>query len=292
MYAALMVGLPWSVSAHAKDIWTLPEWEKREKLIGCRWLVTCTRSGAEHLAALAPEPGRVEMIYHGLDLVRFPPSPPASCERDGSDPANPVRILSVGRAVEKKGYEVLFQALAMLPATLSWRLIHIGGGPRLGRLKQMAEASGLAPHIHWMGPQTQKEVLKQYRAADLFVLAARIAGDGDRDGLPNVLMEAHSQGLACLSTRVGGIPELIIGGETGLLVEPDDAQALAGELERLIGDPKLRARLGAAGMMRVHTHFAHDVGIDRLADRFSGKADHAKDHAGEAPACALPSTLR
>jgi glycosyltransferase involved in cell wall biosynthesis len=131
MYAALMVGLPWSVSAHAKDIWTLPEWEKREKLIDCRWLVTCTRFGAEHLAAIAPAPSKVQMIYHGLDLARFPPPPPAMRERDGSDPADPVRILSVGRAVEKKGYEVLLQALAMLPATLSWRFVHIGGGPGL-----------------------------------------------------------------------------------------------------------------------------------------------------------------
>ena len=288
MYAALMVGFPWSVSAHAKDIWTLPEWEKREKLIRCRWLVTCTRFGADHLAALASEPSKVEMIYHGLDLARFPPPPPARCERDGRDPTDPVRLLSVGRAVEKKGYEVLLQALAMLPATLSWRLIHIGGGPRLGRLKQTAKAAGIAPRIDWMGARTQSEVLKQYRAADVFALAARIAGDGDRDGLPNVLMEAHSQGLACISTRVGGVPELIVGGETGLLVEPDDAHALAVGLERLIRDPELRARLGAAAITRVCTHFAFDAGIDRLVHRFGGKADHAK----EARECALLSTLR
>ncbi|MGZ8409886.1 MAG: glycosyltransferase, partial [Hyphomicrobium sp.] len=218
MYAALMAGLPWSVSAHAKDIWTLPEWEKREKLIGCRWLVTCTRFGANHLAAMAPEPAKVEMIYHGLDLARFPPLPTTRPERDGSNPADPARILSVGRVVEKKGYEVLLQVLAMLPATLSWRLTHIGGGPRLDPLKRMAEAAGIAPRIQWMGAQTQDEVLKQYRAADVFALAARIADDGDRDGLPNVLMEAHSQGLACVSTRVGGVPELIIGGKTGVLV--------------------------------------------------------------------------
>ena len=288
MYAALMVGLPWSVSAHAKDIWTLPEWEKREKLIGCRWLVTCTRLGADHLAALAPEPAKVEMIYHGLDLARFPPPPPALRERDGADPADPVRILSVGRAVEKKGYEVLLRALAMLPAALSWRLTHIGGGPRLGPLKRMAEAAGVAPRIDWMGAQAQNEVLRQYRAADLFVLAARVADDGDRDGLPNVLMEAHSQGLACLSTRVGGVPELIVGGKTGVLVEPDDARALAVELERLIRDPRLRARLGAAAMIRVRTCFALDAGIDRLVHRFGVKTDPAK----EARACASLSMLR
>ncbi len=287
-YAALMRDLPWSVSAHAKDIWTTPDWEKREKLIGCRWLVTCTQLGAEHLAALAPDPAKVGLVYHGLDTARFPPPRRAPSIRDGSNPADPVRLLSVGRAVEKKGYEVLLQALAMLPATVSWRMVHIGGGARLVRLKQMAKKAGLDPHIHWMGPQAQNAVLEQYRAADIFVLAARIAADGDRDGLPNVLMEAHSQGLASVSTRVGAVTELIISGETGVLVEPNDAKALAGALERVIRDPSLRVRLGAAAMTRVRTHFTLSAGIERLAQRFSGEAGHAK----EAHGCASPSTLR
>ena len=287
-YAALMRELPWSVSAHAKDIWTTPEWEKREKLSDCRWLVTCTRLGADHLAALAPDPAKVSLVYHGLDAARFPLPQRAPSMRDGSNPADPVRLLSVGRAVEKKGYEVLLQALAMLPPTVSWRMVHIGGGPLLVRLKQTAKKFGLDPHIHWMGPQAQHAVLEQYRVADGFVLAARVAADGDRDGLPNVLMEAHSQGLASVSTRVGGVAELIIGGETGLLVEPDDAVALAAALERVIGDPSLRVRLGATAMTRVRTHFTFSGGIDRLAQRFSGEAGHAK----EAQACASPFTHR
>lgn len=289
-YAALMRGLPWSVAAHAKDIWTIPEWEKREKLIGCRWLVTCTRQGADHLAALAVDPAKVSLVYHGLDAMRFPPPRRAPSTRDGSDPADPVRLLSVGRAVEKKGYEVLLEALAMLPASVSWRLVHIGDGARLVRLKQMAKTAGLDPHIHWMGPQAQSAVLEQYRAADVFVLAARIAADGDRDGLPNVLMEAHSQGLAAVSTRVGGVAELIISGETGLLVEPDDARALAGALEQVIRNPSLRFRLGAAAMTRIGSHFTLSTGIDRLAPRFAGGETDA--HVMETPACASPSMLR
>ena len=114
-YAATLLGLPWTGSAHAKDIWTTPEWEKREKLASCEWLVTCTGANREHLAALAP-PGRVELVYHGIDLPRFPPSNFAVRERDGRNAADPVVILSVGRLVEKKGTEVLLEALARMLA--------------------------------------------------------------------------------------------------------------------------------------------------------------------------------
>ncbi|MBX6321380.1 MAG: colanic acid biosynthesis glycosyltransferase WcaL, partial [Rhodospirillaceae bacterium] len=100
-YAALMTGLPWSASAHARDIWTTPDWEKREKLAAAAWVVTCTAAGAAHLKALAPQAGAVNLVYHGIDFARFPPAPGPRPRRDGSDPADPVRILSVGRAVEK-----------------------------------------------------------------------------------------------------------------------------------------------------------------------------------------------
>jgi glycosyltransferase involved in cell wall biosynthesis len=119
-----------------------------------------------------------------------------------------------------------------------------------------------------MGRQPQETVLAQYRAADAFVLACRIAADGDRDGLPNVLMEAQSQGLACLSTAVSAIPELIVADETGLLVAPGDGVALAAALARLIADAKLRQRLGAAGIERVRAAFSFEDAIDRLAQRF------------------------
>ena len=99
-YCAILRGLPWSGSAHAKDIWTTPEWEKREKLADCDWLVTCTRANREHLAALAPA-GRVELVYHGVDLARFPAQRVVRGAGNGSDPRHPVTILSVSRLVEK-----------------------------------------------------------------------------------------------------------------------------------------------------------------------------------------------
>ena len=114
----------------------------------------------------------------------------------------------------------------------------------------------------------QGEVLAAYRASDLFVLPCRVAADGDRDGLPNVLMEAQSQGLACLSTTVSAIPELIEEGVTGRLVPPDDVAALTEALSDLIGDPAQRLRLGAAGAARVREAFSHETGLRILTGLF------------------------
>jgi glycosyltransferase involved in cell wall biosynthesis len=268
-YAALITGLPWSVSAHAKDIWTTPDWEKSEKLADCRWLVTCTAAGATHLRALSGAPERVALAYHGVDLERFGAAATvARPRRTGADPRDPAIVLSVGRLVDKKGYPDLLEALARLPAGVNWRLVHIGHGPEADRLARHAAALGIAARIQWLGAQPHEVVLQHYRAADVFALASRIAGDGDRDGLPNVLMEAQSQGLACVATAVAAIPELIRDGDTGLLVPPRDPPALSAALERLIGDPELRTRLGAAGHGRLVSRFSHVHGIDLLAELF------------------------
>jgi len=267
-YAAAMTGLPWCASAHAKDIWTTPEWEKREKLAAAEWVTTCSAAARDHLAALAPTAGKVTLAYHGLDFARLPPPPRGRPRRDGADATDPVIVLSVGRAVEKKGYDDVLDALARLPADLHWRLVHIGGGERAKALAARAAALGLAPRIAWLGAQPQERVLAEYRRADLFVLASRIARDGDRDGLPNVLMEAQSQGLPCIATRVSAIPELIEHQVTGLLVPPGDPAALAAALAHLIRDPRARDDLGAAGCRRVRADFSLTAGIDSLAARF------------------------
>lgn len=266
-YAALLLGMSWTGSAHAKDIWTTPEWEKREKLASCEWLVTCTAANHAHLAALAP-PGRVELVYHGVDLSRFSPVEKSNPEKNGADPENSVVILSVGRLVEKKGTDVLLDSLALLPRSLHWRLVHAGGGPLRDKLERRARALGVAARIEWRGARTQTELLADYRAADLFALASRVARDGDRDGLPNVLAEAQSQGLACVATRVSGIPELIEDGATGLLVAPESADELALALAALIADPARRRRLGEAGRRRVAQAFGLEANIARLARRF------------------------
>jgi glycosyltransferase involved in cell wall biosynthesis len=267
-YTALLTGLGWTASAHARDIWTLPEWEKRTKLAEAEWIVTCTEIARSHLAGLMSRPDAVCLCYHGLDLERFAAPPRGANWRNGSDPHQPVLILSVGRAVAKKGYDDLLEALALLPADLEWRFVHIGGGALAAALRLQAELFGLSRRIDWRGAMPQPEVLAAYREADLFVLASKVAKDGDRDGLPNVLIEAQSQRLACVSTDVSAIPELIEQNVTGLLVPPGNPIALAEALERLIRLPEERARLGAGGEHHVRRHFSMEAGINLLATRF------------------------
>jgi glycosyltransferase involved in cell wall biosynthesis len=267
-YAALLRGLTWSVSAHAKDIWTTPEWEKREKLAASTFAATCTECNAQHLRALSAD-GRVELVYHGIDTSRFPPQSHPHATRDGRDVSSPVRLLAIGRAVEKKGFDDLLDALARLPADCHWTLTHIGDGPRLSALQRQAQRLGLAARIRWLGARAHDDVLAAYRDADLFVLPCRIGEDGDRDGLPNVLLEAQSQALACVSTTVSGVPELIVDGETGVLVPPRAPAVLADALARLIGDPAHRAVLGRAGCERTTRCFSLDAGADRLAARLA-----------------------
>jgi glycosyltransferase involved in cell wall biosynthesis len=288
-YAALIAGLDWTVSAHAKDIWTLPEWEKRVKLAEAGWVVTCTEAGRNHLAGLAPCRDSVSLCYHGLDLEHFPIASPRSDGNDGSDPRNPVLLLSVGRAVAKKGYDDLLAALALLPTGLEWRFVHIGGGALGGPLRVQADDMGLSHRIEWRGALAQPEILAAYRGADLFVLASKVAKDGDRDGLPNVLVEAQSQRLACISTHVSAIPELIRDGVTGLLTPPGNPFALAEALASLIRDPATRAQLAAAGEARVRSLFSMGPGIDALAERFG--LDSAPARGNGTPELALTHAL-
>lgn len=279
-YAAILTGRPWTVSAHAKDIWTTPDWEIREKLNACDWLVTCSAYARDHLATLDESGGRVELVYHGLDWTRFPEAPAPRPLRDGSDPSDPLRILCVGRAVEKKGHDVLLNALARLPEDLNWRFSHVGGGELRDRLRAQAQRLGISDRIDWLGALPQEDVVDRYRQADLFVLASRVGDDGDRDGLPNVLMEAQSQALACVATNVSAIPELIVDGETGLLVPTEDAGALSAAIADLAANPERRLFLGRCGDTRVRGEFSFVAGIDRLAEKFGKISPRGETTAG------------
>lgn len=268
-YAALMTGLAWSCSAHAKDIWTSTDRDLAVKLDEAAFVVTCTADGQKRLAGLAPAGRRVTLSYHGLDLSRFRPLVLSLPERDGRDPARPVRLLTVARAVEKKGLDTLLDALALLPPDFAFQWSHIGGGTLVGELKARAERLGLSGRVAFRGAAAQEEVLAAYAQTDLFVLPCRVAGDGDRDGLPNVLVEAASLGLACLSTPVGGVPELIRDGEDGRLVAPDDPAALAAAMLELGRDPARRQALGRAASRRVAADFDQAGAVRTLLSLFA-----------------------
>ena len=273
-YAAILRGLEWSFSAHAKDIWTSPEWELREKLDparhGAAFGATCTGFGARHLQDLAEDPGRIDLVYHGLDLGRFP-APPSRALRRVNDS---FRMMSVGRMVEKKGFDNLIDALALLPAALDWHWTHIGGGDLSQAMKARAQALGISGRITWRGACDQPEVIDAMRAADLFVLPSRIAQDGDRDGLPNVLMEAASQKLPILSTPVSAIPEFIISGQSGVLSD-DAPEALAAAVQRFATDPTLGPKLAEAAFSRLKADFTMAPGIAQLRARLTAMLSRA-----------------
>jgi glycosyltransferase involved in cell wall biosynthesis len=281
-YAALLTGRSWSFSAHAKDIWTTPDWEISEKIGDADWGVTCTAQGHERLSALAPNQDlarvdiaradqaraeQVSLVYHGLDLTRFPEPPTSRPARDGSDPANPVRLISVGRAVAKKGYDDLLQALAALPSDLSWRFAHVGGGELLASLKAQAMQLGLGDRVIFLGAKAQPEIIELMREADIFVLPAKAAATGDRDGLPNVLMEAASQQMAILASDFAGIPEFIRHEKEGVLVPPGDFASIANGLNLMAREPERRTGLGRAALIRLKQHFGMNAGIDTIATK-------------------------
>lgn len=262
-YAALMRGIGFSISAHAKDIWTAPEWDLRRKLADTAFVTVCNKAGYDRLKSFGSQ-APLKLIYHGLsrDVIADAPRPQS---RDGSNASDPVRIVCIARAVEKKGLRRLLDALAALPRELSWHLDHYGGGELLAELKAKAQALGVERRVTWHGPRPHPEVIAALDRSDLFVLPAVIGNDGDRDGIPNALLEAQARGLAVLASRVGGIDEAVCDGRTGRLTEAGDVGALRDVLIDLIGSPNTRGILGAAALEQARRTGDAEAGYDAIA---------------------------
>ena len=183
----------------------------------------------------------------------------------------PLRVVAVGRMVPKKGFDVLVEAVADLTARgVELELVVAGeDGPDAATIRRLV-AERCPDAVQFTGPLSQCELLALYRGADVFALACRVDADGDRDGIPNVMVEAMAAGLPVASTAVSGIPELVRDGENGLLVPPEDPGALASALLRLATDGSLRQRLAAAGRETVAERFDGDVLARRMAGLFRG----------------------
>ena len=263
-YAAPMMSVFWSCSAHAKDIWTQRNGTLLAILSSAKWTVTCSRHGYERLRSLSPRPERVHLSYHGLDLDRFSLFEGERPARTGSDCCRPLRLLTIARAVPKKGLDTLLHALSILADDLHWHLVHVGAGDHLSALQRLARGMKIGHRITWLGSRSQDEVLELYRDADLFVLPCRTAPNGDRDGVPNVLVEASSQRLACISTTVPGVLELLTDEENAILVPPNDPRALASAIRRLAADPGFRNRISRSAENRVRRDFDYRSSITLL----------------------------
>lgn len=277
-YVHHLTGLPFSFAAHAKDLYLSDAGDLAAKAADAEFVLTCSAAAAQSLAArLGPgqpeenpdPPGdpspKVVLAYHGVDTGRFQPAPVTG----GGDGDDVLRVLAVGRLVAKKGYPVLLEALQRLVGggrPVACRII--GGGPDLEYLTSLAEQLGLAGIVSFAGARTHQEIAEEYRRADVFVQASVVLADGDRDGIPNALLEAMASGLPVVASAVSGIPEAVIDGFGGLLVPPGDPAALAEALARIADDEHLARTLGSGARATVVERFDRQVCAERLAPRF------------------------
>jgi len=265
LFASELSGVPFSFTAHAKDIYISDPAQLREKAQFARFVVTCTERNRQYLAELAPPTTPIHCIYHGINVELFTRT---ATERQ---PRPPFRILSVARLVEKKGLPTVFRALRLLlDQGHPIRYCLIGDGEERRPLLELLERVGVGQVTEWLGTQPHEVVLEEYRKADLFVLGCRVARDGDRDGLPNVFLESMAMGVPVVATKVWAIPELVEDGRSGLLVPPEEPQAMATAMVRLLTDTSLRRRIIAGAHDRVRSEFDNRRLIGKLGALFEG----------------------
>lgn len=261
-YASLFTGIPYSFTAHAKDLYLSRPNSLVNKAEVASFVTTCTSFNRRYLEEVLPSElhHKVHVVYHGVDTERFVPSSTRPA------PAVP-RILSVGRLVPKKGYTYLVEAARLVQARgIPFRLDIYGSGELRDALRAQIEQAGLGDAVHLHGSRTQEDLIAIYRASDLFALSPVVTDNGDRDGIPNVLLEAMASGLPAVSTDISGIPELIVDRRNGLLVPPSGPTALADALAELLLSDSLRAQLGAEARNTVVRRFDARENIRTMAE--------------------------
>ena len=243
LVAARLLDVPYSVTAHAADIYVSPLL-LRTKLAGGDFVATCTGYNRTHLAEVAPEAAeKIVLAYHGLDLERY--------DASSRHPSTVPTMLAVGQLREKKGFVHLLDACRQLAERgMPFRCEIIGEGPQRADLEGAVQDLGLEQHVALLGAQTHEEVIDAYRRAWVFVLPCVVGDDGDRDGIPNVILEAMAMGLPVVSTRHSGIPEVVEHEVTGLLVRPADATGTGRGAGAGARGPRRRRADGRAGPRR------------------------------------------
>lgn len=272
-YASRITGVSFSFTGHARDIYTErlnPGGLLPRKIRAARFVVTCTEANRRHLRSLG-EGTDVHRVYHGLnaDFARILAYGGEAPARNGR-----FRVLGVGRLVAKKGFDVLVEAIAILADRgVPVEAVIVGHRaplePEVGpELERAISARGLEGRVHLLASMTQQELFDEYRRASVFCLPCRVADSGDRDGIPNVMVEAMACGVPVVGTEVSGVPELVVSGRNGLLVPPEDLEAVADALARLYRDPDLARALGRRGEATVRERFDGDKLVRELATLF------------------------
>ncbi|HZR95058.1 MAG TPA: glycosyltransferase family 4 protein [Gaiellaceae bacterium] len=251
--AAALLRVPYSFSAHALDVRKVATASLHARAAAARCVIACNADVAGELDAAGAAP---QLLPHGVDLARFRPQP---------EPVDDMpTLLAVGRLVPKKGFDVLIDAAARLRRPFRLRIV--GDGPERDALAARIGSIGLASRVSLESPLTHAELPAAYAAANVVVVPSVLDSAGDRDGLPNVVLEALAVKRAVVASDIAAIGTAIQHGRTGVLATPGDAEGLATALERLLSDRDGRGRLAAAGCRLVEREF--DLG--RCTDRLVG----------------------
>src|SRR5712691_2786243 len=266
MFASELTGIPYTFTAHARDIYVDTQRKLlRKQIEQARAVVTVSQYNRQYLKDLIwpSSGGKVHCIYNGLDLADFDFRWPRMV-----DPGPPV-ILSVARLIPKKGLEDLIEAAAILKQLgRAFRVEIIGNGPLRNELENRAKQLGLVDCVEFKGPQPQESVSSAYQRASIFALPCVVTEDGDRDGIPTVVLEAMASGVPVVSTPISGIPELIDSSRDGMLVPPNSPLLLAEALDRLLADSQLRDRLAQAARAKIESEFLVEHSSSQLLSLF------------------------
>jgi len=280
MFTHQLTGVPYSLTAHAKDIYVNRPDLIRAEIARAQAVVTCTDYNRRYLLSQFSSAcdGKVRCIYHGLDLSQFKFRAQFKFQAPGARDTGPPLILSVARLVEKKGLSNLIAAAEILRRRgRSFRVEIIGNGPLRRALQARVSELALNDRVRLLGAQPQEAVHKAYHRASVFALPCVVTANGDRDGIPNVLLEAMASGVPVVATQVSGIPELIDAERDGLLVEPNSPEKLADAIDRLLTQPELGERLASAARSKIEARFSVEDGARQLLELFRRAASPAAD---------------
>ena len=257
-----IMGISFSFTAHARDLYQVPEKVLAERIRRARVVVTCCRVNLDYLNRIVPsESAKFFLVYHGVNLKDFHPQPESVTSPASGYPI----ILSVGRLVEKKGFQDLLQALLIVKNRGErFRCQIYGDGPLCLQLKTWIKEHGMVDDIVLHGDRAQQELISVYQNSSLFILTPIQTEDGDRDGIPNVLLEAMAVGLPVITTAVAGIPELVEHSKNGFLYQPHDVEGIASGIIELLRDEAKGRELGQAAAQKVAEQFDIVQAANRL----------------------------
>lgn len=251
-FASARLAVRFGFSVHAKDARKVDPAALAARAARASCVVACNDDVARQLQESGAP---AQLIPHGVDLNRFQ----MTRVRTGRG----LRVLAVGRLVPKKGFDVLIDAMALIDPRITLRIV--GDGPERERLGARIVERGLAARVTLAGARTHTQLPDEYVSADVVVVPSVVDPAGDRDGLPNVVLEAMASGRPVVGSDVGAIAVAVKDAGTGILVTPHSARAIADALELLASNVDLRVRLGRGARAEVAGRYALQACVERFA---------------------------